>query len=165
MVRVRALSRATGESTVLYLSMILPTVCTGFFSSSCQESSATAFVPPTIGEGDLFFQLDCGLTPEQHKIGNKWICDLLEILGPPSSPKEVIDDPVVAARILWLLLRTASPHYKVKPEYESLDNLRALAEHNKKFCQGLAAAYRFKGFTTLRAMAFWYEWEAPEHSL
>ncbi|OCH85444.1 hypothetical protein OBBRIDRAFT_798170 [Obba rivulosa] len=43
--------------------------------------------------------------------------------------------------------------YKVKPEYESMDNLRALLEHNARFRYGLGTAYRFKGSATVRSMA------------
>lgn len=81
------------------------------------------------------------------------MCDLLGAFGPAPPPQTVIEDPGYAAYVLWLLLRTASPHYRVKPEYESLDNLRALAKHNDELRRILANAVIFQGFNRMRSLS------------
>lgn len=117
------------------------------------QSSSAPFIPPTIDGGDLILRFDCGLTIEQRRMANKWICDLLEAMKLPRSPQRAIEDLDYASFVLWLLLRTASPHYRVKPEYQSLDNLRALAEHNEELRITLANALLFRGFNRMRSLS------------
>lgn len=117
------------------------------------QGSSTPFIPPTIDGGDLILRFDCGLTIDQHRMANKWICDLLGAMGTSPSPQRVVEDLDYASYVLCLLLRTASPYYRVKPEYRSLDNLRALAEHNEELRHTLADALIFRGFNRMRSLS------------
>ncbi|OCH85447.1 hypothetical protein OBBRIDRAFT_807519 [Obba rivulosa] len=122
-----------------------------------EDDSETTWTPPRVLKGHLHFVVEDLMSTERHKLHDKALVDLHEILkGPWPAPEDVVKDPDTAGYILWLLVQTAAPTLALRPEWKEAKNLRAFAEQDV-VRESLADAVRWKAFTRFRSLVLWYE--------